>query len=90
MEDLVIILVVTLGGTGATFLFIGNLIAVVTTIGINRYWGIASLFVPLLPVVFCFFHRKQAAYPLRLTAIGLALLSAALVISYGLYQYKFA
>jgi hypothetical protein len=90
MDDLAIISVVTLGGTGATFLFTGNLIALVTTIGINRRWGIASLFVPLLPVVFCCFHRKQAAYPLRLTAIGFALLSVAFVISYGFYQYRIA
>ncbi len=79
MSD-VYIFVGLLGVTGAAIFFVGNLFALITTFGLNKKVGIASLFVPFLPAVFCLAHRDKASYPLRLMTIGFALISCAMII----------
>ena len=79
MNDLFIVIVVLIGGTGATFLFVGKLIAVVTTAGLNKYWGFASILFPPIAIVYCLMHIDQAKYPLKLMATGLAILSGLLI-----------
>lgn len=80
MNDITIILLGLLGTAGATIIFVGNIFSLITTFGISRNWGIAALFVPLLSIAFCIYHRERASYPLKLIASGLAMLSCALLI----------
>jgi hypothetical protein len=51
----------------------------VTTFGIDKRMGVASLFIPCLSILFCLEHRERAAYPLKLVAVGLTLILCALI-----------
>lgn len=74
------ILVGLLGATGAAIFFVGNLFTLVTTFGIDKRMGVASVFIPFLSILFCLEHRERAAYPLKLVGVGLALICCALII----------
>ncbi len=74
MTEAILILSLLTMGIGATLAFVGNIFAIITTTGINKRLGLAAMCVPLLPIVYCLLHKEQAAYPLKLFFIGLALL----------------
>ncbi|MGD8925544.1 MAG: hypothetical protein PVG20_01760 [Thioalkalispiraceae bacterium] len=88
MNELVIIIFALVAAIGLSLLFFGLLAAIVTAAGHNKYWGIASIILPPVAIVYCLLNPEQAKYPLKLLATGLVTIIALLIISQILLQLK--
>lgn len=86
MNEWDVMIFVTLGGIGATFLFIGTLFAIVTTAGLNKKLGIASILFPPIAIVYCFFHIEQSKFPLKIFAIGIVTALCVALIAYAKFH----
>ncbi|MDH5206701.1 MAG: hypothetical protein OEY75_12445 [Hylemonella sp.] len=73
MNTWLIAILVLIAAVGAAIFFVGLLVAVVTTAGLDKRWGFASMLLPPLAIVFCLRHPKQTRYALKLLAAGVAL-----------------
>lgn len=80
MESAVLVAAIVLGSVGATLLFVGSVISMLTAFGNKQYFmGILmALFFPA-SLIYCALNREKTAYPGKLVYTGAALLAVGLV-----------
>ena len=80
MDSAVLILAMIVGSVGATLLFVGSVISMLTAFGNKQYFmGILmALFFPA-SLIYCALNWKRAAYPGKLVYTGGALLAVGLI-----------
>lgn len=80
MDSAVLIVAMVLGSVGATLLFVGSVISMLTAFGNKQYFmGILmALFFPA-SLIYCALNWEKAAYPGKLVYTGVALLAVGLI-----------
>ena len=80
MDSAVLIVAMVLGSVGATLLFVGSVISMLTAFGNKQYFmGILmALFFPA-SLIYCALNWKKSAYPGKLVYTGVALLAVGLI-----------
>jgi uncharacterized MAPEG superfamily protein len=80
MGSSVLIMAMVIGSVGATLLFVGSLISMLTAFGNKQYFmGILlALFFPA-SLIYCALNWKRTAYPRKLVYTGGVLLVASLI-----------
>lgn len=88
MNEFLVIIFVLAVAIGLSLLFYGLLVAIVTTAGHNKYWGIASIILPPVAIVYCLLNAEDAKYPLKLLAAGLVIIIALAIVVWILRSLK--
>ncbi len=80
MDVATVVIITILGGIGATLCFVGALFTIVTAFGNKQYvWGIASILLLPVTILYCALHWSRATYAARLLYSGCAMLILCLI-----------